>query len=67
MRDYILEDRAKEFYYEGLRRDDLIRHGKFISKAHARGAMVAAPHHVKFPIPQTEMDANPNMVQNLGY
>ena len=67
LRDYILEDRAREFYYEGLRRDDLIRHGKLISRAHARGAMVAAPHHTKFPIPQSEMDANPNMVQNPGY
>jgi starch-binding outer membrane protein, SusD/RagB family len=67
LRDYILEDRGREFYYEGLRRSDLIRHGKFISQAHARGVMVASDFHMRYPIPQGEMDANDLMEQNPGY
>ncbi|HUW93038.1 MAG TPA: RagB/SusD family nutrient uptake outer membrane protein [Bacteroidales bacterium] len=67
LRDHILIERKWEFYYEGLRRSDLIRHGKFISGARARGVAVAADYHVRYPIPQNEMDANPNMMQNEGY
>ena len=29
----MLEERGHEFYFEGVRRQDLIRHGKFIEKA----------------------------------
>lgn len=67
LRDHILKERAWEFYYEGHRRSDLIRHGKFISFAKARGVAHAADHHNRFPIPQGEMDTNPNMVQNKDY
>lgn len=67
LRDYILDERGREFHTEGLiRRQDLIRHGKFISMAVARGKP-AMPHHVLFPIPQTEIDKNSNLEQNLGY
>lgn len=31
--DALLKERGIEFYYEGVRRQDLIRHGKFIEKA----------------------------------
>ena len=70
LRDHILDERGWEFYYEGLRRTDLIRHGKFIEKAQARGVTNAADFHVLFPIPQAEIDANINMTQedqNPGY
>jgi hypothetical protein len=67
LRDQILKERGWEFYYEGLRRSDLIRHGKFISSAKARGVTTASDFHVLYPIPQAEMDANDNMVQNPGY
>jgi len=67
LRDHIiLKERAWEFYNEFLRRDDLIRHGSFISGAQARGKN-AQSHHVLYPIPQIEMDGNPNMEQNTGY
>lgn len=66
-RDAILRERGWEFVSEGKRREDLIRHGKFISLAQARGAVNAKPTHVRFPIPQAEIDANPNIVQNDGY
>lgn len=66
LRDHILAERAWEFHSEGLRRLDLIRHGKFIELAQQRGKG-AQPHHVIFPLPQSELDKNPNLVQNPGY
>src|SRR5690606_12480916 len=61
LRDHILAERGWEFHTEALRRQDLIRHGKFISGALARGKTAARPHHVLYPIPQREIDANPNL------
>jgi len=65
-RDAILRERGWEFFSEGKRREDLIRHGKFISSARERGVN-ADDHHLVFPIPQSEVDANALMVQNEGY
>lgn len=67
LRELILQERAWEFYSEGLRREDLIRHDKFISSAIARGVTVAAEKHKRFPIPQAEIDANPACIQTEGY
>lgn len=67
LRDLILRERAWEFYSEGKRREDLLRHDKFISLAKARGITVAADKHKLFPIPQTEIDANTECKQNDGY
>ncbi len=66
LRNQILQERAWEFFTEGLRRQDLMRHGKYISSAVERG-VAAQPHHVLYPIPQQELDANPSLVQNPGY
>ncbi len=66
LRDQILQERAWEFYSESQRRSDLIRHGKFISSAIERGK-AAQPYHIFYPIPQSEINANPNLVQNEGY
>ncbi len=66
LRDIILDERGWEFVAEGKRREDLIRHGKFISKAIERGVN-AKPHHILFPIPSAEINANPNVSQNDGY
>src|SRR5690606_1402850 len=65
-RDFILDERGKEFFTEGLRREDLIRHGKFISSARSRGYQ-ARDHHVLFPIPQQQRDANITLEQNDDY
>ncbi len=67
LRDHLLQERGWEFYSEGKRRNDLIRMGKYISNAQARGKTNAQPFHVRFPIPQDVMDANPALVQNEGY
>jgi starch-binding outer membrane protein, SusD/RagB family len=65
-RDSILAERGWEFFTEALRRQDLIRHGKFIEYAVERGKS-ASDHHKRYPIPQQQMDRNPNLQQNPGY
>ena len=67
LRERILQERAWEFFFEGQKaREDQIRHGVFIDRAQARGTL-AQPHHVLYPIPQTDIDANPALEQNPGY
>ena len=66
LRDFILAERGREFFSEGLRREDLIRHGKFISNAVERGKN-AKDFHVLYPIPLSQIQTNPNLEQNEGY
>lgn len=67
LRDRILTERSWELFAENYRRDDLIRQGKYIQQALDRGIVNAQPFHVLYPIPQGEIDRNPNMKQNDGY
>ena len=67
LREHILKERRWEFWYEGHRRRDLIRTGKFIQMAVDRGMSNAKAFHVLFPIPQSAIDANPLLKQNDGY
>lgn len=66
LRSRILDERGWELYAEGYRREDLIRHGEFISRAQERGKN-AQSYHVLYPIPQREIDRNPKLIQNPGY
>ncbi len=66
LRGHILMERGWEFWWEGKRREDLIRHGEFIKRAQDRG-MPAQAHHVRHPIPLFALDANPALEQNPGY
>jgi hypothetical protein len=51
-----LAERGRELYWEfGIRRQELIRNGIFISNAVARGISVAKPHQVLFPIPAVDI------------
>lgn len=67
LRDHLIRERGWEFYCEGLRREDLIRTGKFISDALARGVTNAKAYHVLYPIPQQAMDSDAKLLQNEGY
>ena len=61
-RDHMLAERGWEFYAEsGIRREDLIRFGKFVSSAHARGKTNANETHIRFPIPQAARDSDPSL------
>lgn len=66
LRTAIFQERTWEFVVEELHRQDQIREGTFISLAKTRG-LAAQDFQVLYPIPQAEIDKNPNLVQNTGY
>jgi len=66
LRDAILNERLFEFTWEGKRRQDLVREGKFTSGTwYAK--TTSTPFRVLFPIPQTQIETNPQLKQNPGY
>ncbi|UCH13268.1 MAG: RagB/SusD family nutrient uptake outer membrane protein [Bacteroidales bacterium] len=66
LRNFILEERGLELWCEGVRRQDLLRHGKFIAAAVADG-YEAKEKHKLFPIPQDAREENPLLEQNPGW
>ena len=64
--DNILDERARELYAEGHRRTDLIRFGKFLSPRWEKPEQSPA-EMILWPIPKTQIDNNPNLVQNPGW
>ncbi len=71
---FILDERAREFYYEAQRRTDLVRFGQFTDGDYVwqwKGATFEGIQTNKyrnvFPIPGAEVSANPNIHQNPGY
>ncbi|MCU0469736.1 MAG: RagB/SusD family nutrient uptake outer membrane protein [Arcicella sp.] len=62
----ILAERGRELYWEGWRRNDQIRFGKFSDPVQNRSSASPA-FRVVFPIPQRELEINPNLKQNFGY
>lgn len=70
----ILDERGRELYWEGFRRSDLIRYGRFTSDAYvwpwkggAKAGKGVETYRALYPIPSTDIIANPNLVQNTGY
>ena len=61
----MLEERARETYWEGVRRVDQVRFGTFTDEWTEKPA--SDPSRVIFPIPQQALDSNPNLEQNPGY
>lgn len=62
----LLAERGRELYFEGWRRNDLIRFGKFNDPVDQR-PQASDPTRVVYPIPQRAVDTNPNLQQNPGY
>lgn len=63
--DNLLEERGRELYWEGWRRNDLIRFGKFLDAWQEKEQ--SGVERVLFPIPVTALVTNPNLSQNPGY
>ncbi len=72
--DFILDERGRELHWEGHRRTDLIRFGKFTGSAYiwpwkgnvSTGAPTPSFRNI-YPIPAKAMAANQNLIQNPGY
>ncbi|WP_255412428.1 RagB/SusD family nutrient uptake outer membrane protein [Dysgonomonas sp. Marseille-P4361] len=65
--DELLEERGREFIFEGKRRTDLIRFGKFLTESWWDHKPITSEHLEWYPIPKTQRELNPNLVQNPGY
>ena len=72
----IIDEWAREFFFEGRRRMDLIRFGQYGGTGTGytwdwkNGIDVGADFDVKyniFPIPSTDVNANPNLTTTPGY
>jgi hypothetical protein len=72
--DFILDERARELLWEGHRRTDLVRYGRFADTEYTwawkggvkEGRAVSANYNI-FPIPSSDIGANPMLQQNPGY
>jgi starch-binding outer membrane protein, SusD/RagB family len=72
--NYIFEERTRELYWEGHRRSDLIRFGRFSGNSYLwqwkGGALngVTTPSFTNlYPLPASILLSNGNLVQNAGY
>jgi len=71
--DFILDERSREMYWEATRRADLIRFDQFTTSGvwpwkggEEQGKTTDAKYNI-FPLPATDLAANPNLKQNDGY
>lgn len=70
MREKIIKERRLELAFEGHRWFDLIRidGGNYaLDFLHSIGKANATRKHLLFPLPQKDIDTNPNLKQNDGY
>lgn len=72
--EWVLDERARELYWEATRRTDLIRYGLFTSGAYlwpwkggAKDGAAVADYRNLMPLPQSDLTANPSLQQNPGY
>lgn len=70
----VLNERARELYWEGFKRTDLIRYGMFYGdnylwpwKGGVKAGRAVESYRVLYPLPATDVTANPNLKQNQGY
>jgi starch-binding outer membrane protein, SusD/RagB family len=63
--DDVLKERGYELYWEGHRRQDLIRFGKFTDAYQEKP--VTDETKTLYPLPTSAVDVNENLTQNPGY
>jgi starch-binding outer membrane protein, SusD/RagB family len=64
--DSIYDERGRELWWEGWRRQDMIRFGKFLLPFQEK-EYTSNPKYLLFPIPYDQLALNKNYVQNPGY
>jgi hypothetical protein len=65
--DDIRLERRFELAWENWGRQDMIRFGTFLNPIPGWRPLALPEFRLLFPIPQTAIDANPNLTQNPGY
>lgn len=72
--DFILDERARELYWEGFRRTDLIRYDRFTTgtylwpwKGGVQSGTAVSSYRNLFPLPSQDLSANIQLDQNPGY
>lgn len=72
--DLILDERGRELYWECHRRTDLVRYGVFTGdqylwswKGNVQDGIGTNDKYNMFPIPASDISANPNLTQNPDY
>lgn len=65
--DELLAEKGREFIFEGKRRTDIIRFGRFTKGSWWDHQPTNDPNKEIFAIPHTQIAANPNLKQNPGY
>jgi len=70
----VLDERARELYMEGHRRQDLVRYGLFTGgaklwswKGNDAAGVTTDAFRSLYPLPASELIANPKLTQNTGY
>jgi hypothetical protein len=71
---FILEERSRELFWECTRRTDLVRYGLLTSpnyvwqwKGGVKSGVGASSIYNIYPIPASDLSANPNLIQNTGF
>ena len=65
--DDVYKERRFELAWENWGRQDMIRFGTFLNPIPGWRSKTLPETRLLFPIPQTAIDANPNLTQNPGY
>jgi hypothetical protein len=72
--EFILDERGRELLWEAHRRTDLVRYGLFTGgdyvwawKGGAPAGTATETFRDLYPLPASELSANPNLTQNPGY
>jgi starch-binding outer membrane protein, SusD/RagB family len=70
---FLLDERSRELLWEGHRRTDLVRFAQFTDgstwewKGNTQAGTITETFRNLYPLPASELTANPNLTQNTGY